>query len=190
MKIPKEILQAPMDDLMSGDLRKTFKKIGYGGIPEWTNTGCTFFCWMDNKTCRDVKGKVHNVKMEYYEIDGYPLIRFDVVVYDNIDNPLEFDSFLNVGNEDHGYMLGALMEQEWIVFHWYGENFKYRGSTGVRWKKENREWVKEIWEKGRECIRVGGVGGVNSENSMNSEKDFNRMFDRAKKKFMRENPIY
>jgi len=57
-----------MNELMCGDLREYFKRNGYGAVPEWTNTGCTFFCYMDNKTCRDVKGKVHKVRLEYYEI--------------------------------------------------------------------------------------------------------------------------
>lgn len=112
MKIPKEILQASMDDLMSGYLKEVFKKIGYGGIPIWTNTGCAFFCYMDDRTCKDVKGKVHNVKMEYYEIDECSLIRFDIVVYDDIINPLHFDAFLNIMNEDHECVSETLKEQD------------------------------------------------------------------------------
>lgn len=49
MKIPKKILQAPIDELMSGNLKEVFKRNGYGGIPEWTNMGCAFFCYMDDK---------------------------------------------------------------------------------------------------------------------------------------------
>lgn len=173
MKIPKEIIQTSMNELMSEDLKKVFKKIGYGGIPVWTDMGCTFFCYMDNKTCREVKGKIHNVKMEYHEIAGCPLIRFDIVVYDDIINPLHFDSFLNISNEDHECMLDALKEQERIIFHWYDKDFKYRGSTAVKWKEENRMITGEIIEKGRECVEKKGI------------KDF----DKAKDKFMRKNPL-
>lgn len=162
-----------MDDLMSGYLKEVFKKIGYGGIPEWTNMRCAFFCYMDDKTCRDVEGKIHNIKMEYYDIDGCPLIRFDIVVYDRLDQPLHFDAFLNVINEDHECVLEALTEQDRIIFHWYGEDFKYKGSTSVKWKEENRIIASEIIEKGKECVRV------------NSVKDFNRV----KEKFMRENTL-
>ena len=97
--------------------------------------------------CRDVKGKVHKVRLEYYEIIvndeseneiNYPLIRFEVVIYDRLDQPLEFGNFLNIGDKSCRYMLDALMIQEWIVFHWYGEDFKYRGSTGVHWREERR----------------------------------------------------
>ena len=66
------------------------------------------------------------------------MIRFEVVIYDRLDQPLEFDSFLNIGDKSYRYMLDALMIQEWIVFHWYGEDFKYRGSTGVHWREERR----------------------------------------------------
>lgn len=173
MKIPKKILQAPMDDLMSGNLKEVFKRNGYGGIPEWTSMGCAFFCYMDDRTCKDVKGKVHSIKMEYYDIDRCPLIRFDIVVYDDIINPLHFDAFLNIMNEDHECVLETLKEQDRIIFHWYDEDFKYKGSTSVKWKEENRIIASEIIEKSRECIRINGV------------KDFNR----AKEKFMKKNTL-
>ena len=50
-----------MNELMCGDLKEIFKKIGYGGIPTWTNMGCAFFCYIDTKTCRNIKGKFHNI---------------------------------------------------------------------------------------------------------------------------------
>jgi len=177
LKIPKELLMGSMDELMTGDLKETFKKIGYGGIPEWTNTGCAFFCYMDDRTCRQVKSAVHDVKLEYYEIDNCVLIRFNVVVYDRLDNPLRFDAFINMGNKNHNYMLDALMVQEWLIFHWYGEDFIYKRSTGIRWKEENRNWVKEIVRRGRECIEKNRRDGVRID------------FDRVKDKFMRENPL-
>ena len=166
-----------MDELMTGDLKETFKKIGYGGIPEWTNTGCTFFCYMDDRTCRQVKSAVHNVKLEYYEIDNCVLIRFNVVVYDRLDDPLRFDAFINMGNKNHNYMLDALMVQEWLIFYWYGEDFIYKRSTGIRWKEENRNWVKEIVRRGGEYIEKNRRDGVRID------------FDRVKDKFMRENPL-
>lgn len=193
MKIPKELLQASMSELMSGDLKQYFIKNGYNGIPEWTNTGCAFFCYMNNKTCRDVKGKVHNVKLEYYEIEvddyKYPLIRFDVVVYDRLDQPLHFDSFLNIGDESCVYVLGALMEQEWLIFHWYGEDFKYRGSTGIRWKNENREWVGEIWETGKMCINGIGIDVNEVSKDKDNKKELDVRFNKAKEKFIKNNPL-
>lgn len=37
MKIPKELLQAPMDDLMCGGLKETFKRIGYGCVCHYSH---------------------------------------------------------------------------------------------------------------------------------------------------------
>ena len=182
MKIPKEILQAPMNELMCGYLREYFINNGYGTVPEWTNTGCTFFCYMDNKTCRDVKGKVHNVKLEYYEIDDYPLIRFNIVIYDRLDQPLEFDAFLNIGDESCRYILDALMIQEWIIFHWYGEDFKYKGSTGVHWREENRKCVKDIWRKGKILID-------NLKNNEVNNMEYINIFNKIKEKWIKENPL-
>lgn len=117
--------------------------------------------------------KIPSIKMEYYDIDRCPLIRFDIVVYDDIINPLHFDAFLNIMNEDHECVLETLKEQDRIIFHWYGEDFKYKGSTSVKWKEENRIIASEIIEKGKECVRF------------NSVKDF----DNVKEKFMKKNTL-
>jgi hypothetical protein len=162
-----------MDDLMSGDLKKSFEMLGYGGRPLWTNTGCAFFCYMDKKTCRQVKGAVHNVKLEYHNIDGCPLIRFDVKVYDQIVDPLHFDAFLNISNPDHIPGIEALTEQEWLVFHWYGPDFKYSGSTAIHWPEDQRQMAKLIIDQAKEIISRTGGGD----------------FDRAKAAFMARNPL-
>jgi hypothetical protein len=173
MKIPRELLEAPMDELLGDDLLGAFKKLGYTGIPIWTNTGCAFFCYMDKKTCRQVKSAVHNVKLEYHEIDGCPLLRFDIKIYDQPVQPLHFDVFPNVQNEHHLLAIEALTVQEWLIFHWYGPDFKYTGSTGVHWREEQRVATAAMINQAKELVARTGGGN----------------FDKAKAKFMAENPI-
>jgi len=173
MKIPRELLHAPMDEILGDDLLGAFKILGYTGIPVWTNTGCAFFCYMDKKTCRQVKSAVHSVKLEYHEIDGCPLIRFDVRVYDQPIDPLHFDAFSNVQDEHHLAALEALAEQEWLIFHWYRPDFKYTGSTGIHWTPEQRFAAAAILQQARDlvCLTDGGN------------------FDRAKARYITENPL-
>lgn len=173
MEIPRHLLQGSMDDLMSGDLKLFFKLNGYGGQPVWTNTGCAFFCYMDKRTCNSVKGAVHDVKLELHEIDGCPIIRFDVKVYDRLVDPLHFDAFINIQNPDHLPVIEALTEQDWLIFHWYGPDFKYVRSTGIRWPAEQKEVAKAIIKQARNIITRTGGG------------DFNQ----AKAKYMKENPL-
>lgn len=175
MKIPRGILQAPMDELMSGDLLQFFKLHGYGGHPLWTNTGVAFFVYIDKRTIRECKGAIHDVKLELHEIDGCPLIRFDIKIYDRIGDPLHFDAFLNINRPDqnHTPLLEALMVQEWMIFHWYEPNFKYSNSTGIHWPETQRQAAKQIIEQAKEItVRTGGGN-----------------FDSAKTQYMALNPL-
>jgi len=114
------------------------------------------------------------------------LIRFEVVIYDRLDQPLEFDNFLNIGDKSCRYMLDALMIQEWIVFHWYGEDFKYRGSTGVHWREERRIDSKDIIRRAEKCFEIGGW---NERSGNNSDSKNERIFNRVKSKFIKMFPM-
>lgn len=111
-----------------------------------------------------------------------------MVVYDRIDKPLHFDSFINIGNKDHEYVMDALMIQQWLIFHWYGEDFKYKGSTGVGWSEENRKFVKAIWEKGIGIVE-GLKSGIEGNGLGLSYDECMIIFDIVKEKWVKENPL-
>lgn len=173
-KLPKHILKAP-PSYLDENMIQVFQQMGFGCLPVWTNHGCALFVHMDNRTIKDCRYAVHLVKLELHEVDGCPLIRLDVKVYDRPDDPLHMDCFLNINREDKSHLLAinALAEQEWLVFHWYDENLKYVRSSGIRWREEQKKAAKEIIAKALEIIEKTGGGD----------------FDRAKEKFMWENPI-
>lgn len=174
MQIPSHILKAPIDYLPD-EMVDVFRRTGYGAIPNWTSHGCALFVHMDSKTIKNCRHAVHNVNLELYEVDGCPLIRIFVKIYDRLDSPLALEGFLNITREDEHDLpaILALTEQEWFVLHWYDENLKYVRSTGVPWGPEQRSAAKEIVEKARAImVRTGGGN-----------------FDRAKEKFIKENPL-
>jgi len=172
MKLPPHILKAPLEYL-DENMVQAFRQIGFGCLPIWTNHGCALFVHVDNRTIKNCRYAVHSVRLELHEVDGCPLIRMDVKVYDRPNDPLHMDCFLNIGNADHLSALEALAEQEWLVFHWYDENLKYVRSSGISWGPEQRRAARDILSEARAI--AGRTGGG----------DFNR----AKKKFMENNPL-
>ena len=173
MKIPSHILKAP-PTYLDDNMIMAFRQMGFGCLPVWTSHGCALFVHIDTKTIKACRHAVHDVKLELHEVDDCPLIRLNVVVYDRLDDPLRMDCFLNVQDADHQLpAIEALVEQEWMVFHWYGENLKYQRSSGIRWHQENRVAARQIIERAREIVAHTGGGD----------------FDRAKKKFMEANPL-
>lgn len=171
-KIPPEVLIAP-PEYLHPEMVKAFQKVGFGAIPIWTNTGCALFVHIDRKTIKDCRNAVHLAKVELYKIDGCPLIRMDIKVYDRPDAPLHMDCFLDITDKHSTSVIEALTEQEWLVFHWYDENLTYVRSSGIRWPVEQREEMKNIIAKAKEIIERTGGG------------DFNR----AQAKFIATHPI-
>ena len=173
MKLPSHILKAP-PEYLDENMIQAFRQIGFGCLPLWTSHGCAIFVHVDSRTIKACRYAVHSVKLELHEVDGCPLIRLDVKVYDRPDEPLHMDCFLNIQDEKHQLSaIEVLTEQEWFIFYWYDENLKYVRSSGIHWTAEQRETAKIIIEKAREIVARTGGGD----------------FDTAKKKFMERNPL-
>jgi hypothetical protein len=128
---------------------------------------------MDARTIKACRYAVHSVRLELHEIGGCPLLRLDVKVYDRPGDPLYMDCFLNIREEHAVHAIEALTEQELMVFHWYDENLQYVRSSAIHWPEENRKEAAEMIATAREIIARTGGGD----------------FDRAKAKFMSQNPI-
>lgn len=171
-KIPSEILIAP-PDYLPPQMIEAFRQIGYGAIPQWTNMGCSLFIHIDSKTIHDCHNALHSVKLELHEVEGFPLIRLDITVYDRPDDPLRMDCFLDITSEHDMPTIEALTEQEWLVFHWYNEDLKYVRSSAIRWPEQQRKDARIILERAKEII---------SRNPMAS-------FTKAKAKFIADNPL-
>jgi hypothetical protein len=173
-KIPDRIIKAP-PEYLDENLIQAFEVIGFGCVSLWTHTGCALFVHIDTRTIKSCRYAVHSVKLELHEVDGCPLIRIDVTVYDRPGDPLHMDSFLNINREDQDHLpaIEALAEQEWMVFHWYDERLKYVRSSGIPWRPDQRETAKQIIQQAREIVARTGGGD----------------FDRAKAIFSKANPI-
>jgi len=172
MKVPPHILKAPPTHL-DENMIKVFNQIGFGCLPIWTDKGCAIFVHVDKRSIKDCRYAVHSVALELNEVDGCPLICIDIKVYDDPQNPLHMDCFLNIQDKQQNFSIEALCEQEWLVFHWYDEDLHYVRSSAVSWGSDNRNVVKDIIKQSYEIINLIGGGD----------------FDAAKRKFIAGNPL-
>lgn len=166
------VLVAP-PEYLDPETVKAFRLIGFGGLPKWTDKGCALFIHIDRETIEACRGAIHQVRVELHEVAGCPIIRIDVKVYDRQDDPLHFDCFLNIQNDNDVPAIEALAKQDTMVFHWYDEHLRYQRSSAINWPKEQRRAAMEIIKAAREIVSRTGGGD----------------FDKAKAIFMEANPL-
>ncbi|MCL6559212.1 MAG: hypothetical protein K6U74_10530 [Firmicutes bacterium] len=131
-QFPEKIAVLPPNEL-SKNIREALLQIGYGCLPVWTGDGCSLFVRIDRATAEACRNVPYAVRLELHEVDGCPLLRLGVTVYDRPSDPLRMDCFLNVQNEHDLPVVKVLVEQERLIFHWYDEALRYVHSAAIRW---------------------------------------------------------
>jgi len=155
-KLPPNLLRTP-DAYLDGQVKKIFQQSGFGGVPLWTESGCTIFVHTQADIIETTKGADLSVELDFEEVDGIPLIwlELEIAVADNDRHHVSI--FLNILDDQAVSCLQALPYQRWIVIHWYDENREYTGSSAVEWSPDNQEKVRRVTQQAREVIeRTGG----------------------------------
>ncbi|NLW45452.1 MAG: hypothetical protein GXY92_09775 [Syntrophomonadaceae bacterium] len=167
-KLPPNLLRTP-NAYIDGQVKKIFEKSGFGGIPLWTESGCTIFVHTRTGTIETTKEADLFVQIEFEEVDGVPLIwlEFEIALAD--DDRHRVSIFLNILDDHAVSCLRALPYQHWIVIHWYNEEREYSGSSAVEWTPENQEKARKVTEQAWEVIQRTGGG------------DFEEVLNRIKK---------
>jgi|GEM_PF-1359075 len=156
-KLPHNLLRPP-SAYIDGQIKKVFAKSGFGGVPLWTESGCTIFVNTQAITIEASREGGLAVDLQFEEVDGVPLIWLELAI-DNAQSGEQHNVcvFLNILDDQSILCLQALPYQRWIVIHWYDENREYAGSSAVEWLPDNQKKVKTVSEQAREVIeRTGG----------------------------------
>ncbi len=172
MRIPSHLLQAPLSHL-GDEATAAFRRMGFGCLPLWTSSGCALFVHLDLASIKACRSAINDVRLELAVIDNCPLIRLDIRIYDQPGEPLMMDCFLNIQDERCGLAIEALVEQKWLVTHWYDEDLRYVRSSAIRWGQSQREGAKRIIANARKIVSETGSSD----------------FDRAKAKYVVMNPL-
>jgi len=154
-EIPQQLLRPP-EAYVDGHVKSIFEMAGFGGLPLWTQSGCTLFVHTHESVIEVSRAGSISVELRFEEVDGVPLIWFDLNFEDQAEGSGVY-VFLNILDEQSVACLQALPYQRWIVIHWYDQNREYKTSSAVEWSPENQKRVRAVTEKAREVIeRTGG----------------------------------
>ena len=99
-----------------------------------------------------------------------PLIRLEVEILDQPDNPYRFESFLNVGTEDQVDVLAQLANQERLYLAFYGDGLRYHYTKVIPHHRQQWQYLDELMGQAMEHWE-----GIPPEQ---------RDYDRAKEEFM------
>lgn len=111
-------------------------------------------------------------EVELYDyIPEGPVVRMLLRLFDNPEEPMEFDIFLNPGSEADRRILERLSKTQYIEIDFYGadDELPYLGSKRLNWKTEHRVGASTIlsitsgkttqWPAAKErCMRENPLG--------------------------------
>lgn len=166
-KLPQNLLRPP-DAYVNEQMKKVFAQTGFGGIPLWTESGCTIFVHTLTSIIEASRGGSTTIELQFEEVDGVPLIWLDLQMVDQRGEQQSVNVFLNILDDQSVTCLQALPYQRWIVIHWYDEQREHAGSSAVEWNSESQKKVRMVTGQAREVIER--TGGGDFEEAINRVK--------------------
>lgn len=167
-KLPENLLRPP-SAYIDEQIKKVFTSSGFGGVPLWTESGCTIFVNTRASIIEASQGGGISIELQFEEVDGVPLIWLELMIADQSGEQHDVCVFLNILDDQSVLCLQALPYQRWIVIHWYDDNREYSGSYAVEWVPEKQAGVRRVTEQAREVIER--TGGGDFEEAINQVKE-------------------
>lgn len=135
------------DGHLPPELRAAFRQTGPGCITVETSFGVVHVC---HATDWDIAGFAHQpvwYRWELAKLPTAPVIRLNLVILDQPQNPYRYESFLNIGNEDQTRILEILLTQEQLILPFYGDDFNQRLTKVVPHGAEQRRQLGALVEQ-------------------------------------------
>ncbi len=73
-----------------------------------------------------------------------PLIRLEINILDQPENPYRFESFLNVTEKDQEKVLAELANQDRLFLAFYGDDLGYRFTMVITHKRQQWQQIDEL----------------------------------------------
>jgi hypothetical protein len=156
-------------------LQEVFDKTGHGCFAAEQDDKVAFVTHapaQDIDSFKDAPGVYH---WELIEMPTFPLIRFRVMIRDDPRSPYVLELFLNVADHDQARYLSTLVQQEELIFDFFGEDYEYAYSRRLPHPKEMRRILHAFVVRA-----IEDWGNIPEEH---------RDFDRAKAEFQKRMPV-
>lgn len=107
-------------------IQEVFKQTGYGCVAAESEQGIVHVCHASDKDIANFVDKPMEARWGLIEMPTAPLVRLELLIYDEPCNPYRFESFLNVGAQDQMAVLTELAGQEELYLTFYGDDLTHR----------------------------------------------------------------
>jgi hypothetical protein len=157
------------------ELRATFAQTGPGCIATETNLGVVHVCHASEQDIAGFTDQPVWYRWELARLPTAPIIRLNLAILDQPQNPYRYESFLNIGDDDQARILARLVSQEQLILPFYGDDLSYRFTKTVPHQVEQR-------------TQLGGLV-AQAVTHWQAIPAAHRDFDRAKATFQRQYPL-
>lgn len=151
-------------------IQEVFERTGYGCLAAETNVGVVHVCHAADADIEGFADRPVGYQWELVRMPTAPLIRLQVEILDQPDNPYRFESFLNVGTEDQVEVLAQLANQERLYLAFYGDGLRYLYTKVIPHDRQQWQYLDELMGQAME----------HWESIPLDQRDY----DRAKEEFM------
>ena len=153
------------------EIREVLEKVGYGCFAAETNIGVVHICHASDSDIPGFTNKPVLSQWQLIKMPTAPLVRMELTIVDQPENPYRFESFLNVAEEDQLKILYQLANQDRLYLAFYGDDLNYRFTKIVPVDKRQWQYIDELAQEAKNYL-----------SELSPEK---RDFDLAKEEFMR-----
>jgi hypothetical protein len=107
-------------------VREVFERAGYGCLAVESRRGIVHVCHASDEDIDNFADQPVEARWDLIELPTAPLVRLELLVYDDPRDPFSFESFLNIAAPDQLAVLAELAGQEELYLAFYGDDLNYR----------------------------------------------------------------
>jgi hypothetical protein len=152
------------------EIKEVFKKVGYGCLALEADIGIVHVCHAPDADIVGFADKPVLSQWQLVKMPMAPLIRLELTILDQPDNPFRFESFLNVDEEDQANVLARLANHNRLYMAFYGDDLEYRTTKVIAHDVQQWQQIDEMTTKALD--------------HMSKIPQEERDFDRAKAEFI------
>ena len=152
------------------EVRSVFRNSGYGCLALESDIGVVHVCHAADTDIASFSDKPVISQWQLIKMPSAPLIRLELTILDNPENPYRFESFLNLADEEQADILTELANQDQLYMAFYGDDLEYRFTKTIPHDLQQ-------WQQLDELI-------MEAENHWSLIPPERRDFDQAKAAFM------
>jgi hypothetical protein len=129
---------------LPAEIKEVFNQTGYGCLALESDIGIVHVCHAPDTDIDGFVNKPVTSRWQLIKMPTAPLIRLEVYIFDQQENPYRFESFLNVAEQEQEKVLAELANQDRLFLAFYGEDLGYRYTKVIPHDKQNWQQIDKM----------------------------------------------